>query len=530
MTLGISINSAQDEKNKEEPKTLSVEKLEKLKESEVGSSFTTETGDTIPEKAGYDIENGESPWGSLWLANFIQFLCGIQFAVYFTSMWPYLSGLDHEVSLGFVGIITACFSLGMSLSSPLFGFWSQKSRSTKGPTACGLILTAVGNLLYALLPTIKYEVKWFMLVARIFVGFGTGNISVLRAYCATASTAKDRKRAMALCIAAFVFGQSLGPAVQSMFSPIKEQGFSIGTIQFNMYTIPAYFMILLSILSLILLFCFFEERYAGIMTRNEEKDPYSVLPKFDKIAAAVMIYMWYIQQSSITNTEVIASPLTISMFTWNDSKAILNNGLIQTASCILSVGNYFLIAYTRIGSLGKRKMMVCALAGFILHYLLNLPWPFYPKSFKYIEFAANSTEEDTAYSGGCYRKYAWCNHTTAVPLPLYTFSYIVIYGLSFPYFAAPTGTIYSQILGPRNQGFMQGVFDLFGSIARCIGPLITTNLFEHWGYLWPNMLQLVQFTIGFFLVIFFYRRIIPLQTVPKTGTAAKYKHGIFYHL
>lgn len=50
MTLGISINSAQDEKNKEEPKTLSVEKLEKLKESEVGSSFTTETGDTIPEK------------------------------------------------------------------------------------------------------------------------------------------------------------------------------------------------------------------------------------------------------------------------------------------------------------------------------------------------------------------------------------------------------------------------------------------------------------------------------------------------
>lgn len=79
------------------------------------------------------------------------------------------------MSLGFVGIITACFSLGMSLSSPLFGFWSQKSRSTKGPTACGLILTAVGNLLYALLPTIKYEVKWFMLVARIFVGFGTGN-------------------------------------------------------------------------------------------------------------------------------------------------------------------------------------------------------------------------------------------------------------------------------------------------------------------------------------------------------------------
>lgn len=47
----------------------------------------------------------------------------------------------------------------------------------------------------------------------------------------------------------------------------------------------------------------------------------------------------------------MASPLTIAMFNWNNSEAILYNGLIQSASCIISVINYFAIAYTRIGKL-----------------------------------------------------------------------------------------------------------------------------------------------------------------------------------
>ncbi|TKR69456.1 hypothetical protein L596_021616 [Steinernema carpocapsae] len=35
-----------------------------------------------------------TPWKSIWLTYLIQFLCGIQLSVYFTSMWPYLSGVS----------------------------------------------------------------------------------------------------------------------------------------------------------------------------------------------------------------------------------------------------------------------------------------------------------------------------------------------------------------------------------------------------------------------------------------------------
>lgn len=497
----------------------------------VKQGSVTESSTTISDKklVEEDFENRKSPWGSLWLCNFVQFLCGIQFAIYFTSMWPYLSGLDKKANLDFLGIIVAVFSIGQSIASPVFGFWSQKTLSTKHPSAFGLVLTAIGNLLYALLPTIKHNVKWYMLASRIIVGVGSGNLSVLRAYTSTASTDRDRNKALALGIASFVFGQSMGPAVQAIFSPIGEKGIFLGPLQLNMYTVPAYFMIILSVVAIVLLYSFFKENYAGIMDRNEETDPYAVLPKFDKIAAVVLIYMWYVQQSIVTTVEVMASPLTIAMYNWDDGQAILYNGLIQSGSCIFSVINYFAIAYTRLRNLGNRRMIIGSIILFLIHYLINFPWPFYGEHLDYIKLAPNSTVEDTAYSGGCYARYTWCEHTTRIPLYLYVFSAVFIFGLAFPYFATPTGTIYSQVLGPRNQGFMQGVFALFGSVARCISPLITTNLFEDNGYLYPNLMQSIQLVLALLLTIIFYRRLIPLRIVPKPGIATTYKRGIFYH-
>lgn len=37
------------------------------------------------------FEHGETPWRSIWLSYLIQMLTGIQFSIYFTSMWPYFT-------------------------------------------------------------------------------------------------------------------------------------------------------------------------------------------------------------------------------------------------------------------------------------------------------------------------------------------------------------------------------------------------------------------------------------------------------
>ncbi len=113
-----------------------------------------------------------------------------------------------------------------------------------------------------------------------------GTLGVLRAYVAAASLPKDRSRAVALGIACFVTGLSGGPAIQvrdygtrtnaspdiqALFGPIGHKGFEVFSIVINMYTAPAYLMIILSIISVILLYVIFEERFAGLLSEETKQ-------------------------------------------------------------------------------------------------------------------------------------------------------------------------------------------------------------------------------------------------------------------
>uniref|UniRef100_A0A1I7YGL4 MFS domain-containing protein n=1 Tax=Steinernema glaseri TaxID=37863 RepID=A0A1I7YGL4_9BILA len=494
-----------------------------------------ETDEKIPTEKTFDmekeLESRKSPWLSLWLSNFIQFLCGIQFSIYFTSMWPYLSGLDESATLDFLGWVVAAYSVGQTISSPILGWWNQKTLSTKHPTAFGLLASAAGNLLYALLPSFHSHIRYVMIGARFVTGFGSGNLGVLRAYCSTASTAADRNKAISMGIAGFVLGLSVGPAIQSVFAPIGKDGFHAGPVVFNMYTIPAYLMVLISLLAIVLLYIVFEENYAGILSKEDRStDPYRVLPKFDPIAAGICIYLWFMQNSVSTNIEVMASPLTIAMYSWTDSQAVLYNGIIQSVTCLISVFIYWVLGYTRIGNFDKRKLIFFGLVMFSIYHIVNMPYPFYSGPLDYIPYNENSTIQDTSKNGGCYARYTWCSYYVRVPMWLYILSATVCFGIAFPFVATPTGTLYSEVLGPRNQGMMQGLFAFFGSVSRCISPLLSTIIFEKSGYLWPTSGQLALLLIGMFLITFFRRRLTALEIVPRLGVATRYKKGTFYRL
>ncbi|VDN00112.1 unnamed protein product [Thelazia callipaeda] len=109
-------------------------------------------------------------------------MTGVQFSIFFTSMWPYLNKyclkLDPSANLDFFGWIIASYSIGSTISTFLFGYWSQKVMSTKYPATFGIFLMAFGNLLYGLLPAISgVSIKWYMLIARFIVGLGAGQDS-----------------------------------------------------------------------------------------------------------------------------------------------------------------------------------------------------------------------------------------------------------------------------------------------------------------------------------------------------------------
>uniref|UniRef100_A0A0N5A3I1 MFS domain-containing protein n=1 Tax=Parastrongyloides trichosuri TaxID=131310 RepID=A0A0N5A3I1_PARTI len=462
----------------------------------------------------------KTEWYSIILAYIMMYFCGIHISVYFTSMWPYLSTLDPNANVDVLGWIVASFSIGQTFGSPVFGFWSQKSSSTTNIVCCGIFFTIIGNMIYTALPSFPSNcvVEW-MIVSRLIVGFGSGCLGTLRAYVATACLPHDRRRVVALGIASFVLGLSSGPAVQAAFTPFGDHtGNAFLGITLSMYTAPPIAMIILSIIAIVFFRFTFVENYSGIIKKEdveEGKEPIKI-PKFDVIAVCVCIYLWFAQQSVSTNIEVIAAPLTISMYNWSDEEAILYNGLFFSLACLLSVSNYIIQAFTPIGNIDKRKLIIFGLSSFIIFHILNYPYSFYGEHLDPIKLAPNSTVEDTSYSGGCSSRYDWCDTTARVPLYLYAVTMIICFGFAYPYIAAPNGTMFAEVLGPRKQGGMQGIFEAFGAMARCIGPIVATKLFEHSGSKLCMLTQGISLSIGVVLVIVFRKRLVPL-VVPGVG-------------
>lgn len=68
----------------------------------------------------------------------------------------------------------------------------------------------------------------------------------------------------------FVFLQEMF-SLQAVFTPIGEGGFNIGRVILNMYTVPAFFMVILSVICCFIVHFLFKEEYAGII-KEEDKN------------------------------------------------------------------------------------------------------------------------------------------------------------------------------------------------------------------------------------------------------------------
>ncbi|KAK6032250.1 hypothetical protein OSTOST_01575, partial [Ostertagia ostertagi] len=178
--------------------------------------------------------------------------------------------VDPTASETFFGIITAVFSIGQALASPAFGFWMNRSKSVRQPLICGIIIMIFSNIVFCFVEAFREkERRWVMMVARFFIGLGAGTVGVMRAYASTASSLKDRTRAITFIQASYVIGMTIGPAIPVVFAPIKFPGVQLGPLHLNMYTAPAWFATLICILSVVSLVIFLEERYAGILETDD---------------------------------------------------------------------------------------------------------------------------------------------------------------------------------------------------------------------------------------------------------------------
>lgn len=235
----------------------------------------------------------ETPWNSIYIASALSFVGSAQFSLYFSSLWPYLQivslvflfrsndvfrnhrnfqistnkkiQIDRSISEKFFGYIIAIYSFGQILSAPSFGFWSNRIKQVRLPLLVGLVLMFFGNAFYIALAVKSFPIRTLLLIGRLITGMGSGNVCLLRTYASTASSLKDRPRAIAYVTCGQAVGNTFGPALQLLFTTFSYPGIQlIGDFRLNLYTAPAYLACTMNLFGAIALL-FFKEHYAGLI-------------------------------------------------------------------------------------------------------------------------------------------------------------------------------------------------------------------------------------------------------------------------
>nr|KAF6481084.1 major facilitator superfamily domain containing 8 [Molossus molossus] len=215
-------------------------------------------GDRPPGSREWNIietqEHYKSRWRSIRILYLTMFLSSVGFSIVVMSIWPYLQKIDKTADTSFLGWVIASFSLGQMVASPVFGFWSNY-RPRKEPLIVSIFISVAANCLYAYVHVPASHNKYYMLVARGLVGFGAGNVAVVRSYIAGATTLQERTSSMADTSACQALGFILGPVFQTCFALIGEKGVTWETIQLqiNMYTAPVLLGAFLGVLNIILI-------------------------------------------------------------------------------------------------------------------------------------------------------------------------------------------------------------------------------------------------------------------------------------
>ncbi|VDL87666.1 unnamed protein product [Nippostrongylus brasiliensis] len=179
--------------------------------------------------------------------------CGVQFSIFFPTLWPFLNKVDPTASETFFGIITAAFSVGQGLASPIFGFWMNRSKSVRWPMICGITVMIVSNVIFCFVEAFKEkERRWVMMVASKLLDF------ILK-------TNRNNYCIYKMCCRFFI---GLGAGTVA-FAPIGFPGWVVGPLHVDMFTAPAWFATLICILSLVLLLILLEENYVGVQEEDE---------------------------------------------------------------------------------------------------------------------------------------------------------------------------------------------------------------------------------------------------------------------
>ncbi|XP_061814851.1 major facilitator superfamily domain-containing protein 8 [Nerophis lumbriciformis] len=475
-----------------------------------------------PRSNDFQDDNYKSRWRSIRVMYFTMFLSSVGFTIVITSLWPYLQKIDDSANATFLGWVVAAYSLGQMVASPLFGLWSNH-RPRREPLVCSILINLSANIYYAYAYLPRTHNKYHILMSRAFVGFGAGNVAVVRSYVAGATSLKERTNAMANMSACQALGFILGPALQAGLTFIGELGYTLAVIdlKLNMYTAPALLATIFGVINILLVVLVLREHRVNddgqhIQAVNYvSEDQVSITEdseeNIDRVAAVTSNILFFIVMFIFAVFETIATPLSMDMFAWTRKEAVFYNGIII---CCIGFESILVFLVVKVASqrVGDRPVLLAGLAIIFCGFFVLLPWGNYYPKIQWADLKNNSLISQTSSNGtleptGCPYEQTWCQYTPVIYLAQYISSDFLI-GVGYPACNVMSYTLYSKILGPKPQGVYMGWLTASGSGARTLGPVFVSHVYTLLGPRWAFALICIMVAAAIVLLSAVYHRLI----------------------
>uniref|UniRef100_A0A673SUW6 Major facilitator superfamily domain containing 8 n=1 Tax=Suricata suricatta TaxID=37032 RepID=A0A673SUW6_SURSU len=412
------------------------------------------------------------------------FFSSVGFSIVIMSIWPYLQKIDQTADASFLGWVIASYSLGQMVASPVFGLWSNY-RPRKEPLIVSIFISVAANCLYAYVHVPASHNKYYMLVARGLVGFGAGNVAVVRSYIAGATSLQERISSMANTSACQALGFILGPEHR-----VDDSGRQCKSVNF-------------------------EEA-----STDEVQFPQG---NIDQVAVVATNVLFFVVLFIFALFETIVTPLTMDMYAWTRKQAVLYGGIILAALGVEAIIVFMGIKLLS-KKIGERAILLGGLIIVCVGFFILLPWGNQFPKIQWEDLHNNSIpnttfgeiiitlwksprEDHNEGPTGCPAEQGWCLYTPMIHLAQFLTAAMLI-GVGYPSCNVMSYTLYSKILGPKPQGVYMGWLTASGSAARILGPVFISQVYTSWGPRWAFSLVCGIVVLTIMLLGVVYKRLV----------------------
>ncbi|KAK5907162.1 hypothetical protein CesoFtcFv8_005041 [Champsocephalus esox] len=458
-------------------------------------------------------------------------LSGVEYAVILPTIWRYLQTL--EAAPYCLGLALSAFSLTGLLTGPLFGYWSDKTQTTKKIILFANVFEMIGNFMYFM----GYS-KWLLLSSRLVAGIGTGAGSAIFGLLTRSTAPEDRATAFAAVMACRQAGLLIGPAFNIF---LRLCDFKLGPFVVNKYTAPGLFMCLLwTLIQLAVIFMYWDlpplekekakDRLRGqskdkedeqglVEEDNDEEKPLMGSQEIGGSYGSVVVSNTTMSDPSATSNATlnpISPPLSPEPPETHESSSpsktsSISREFLREEVAVLLAAQFITLfnqtaLETMVTPMTQKYFGYSELENSVMYSLCGVE---VIAGFLFVRWLSQRVTERVILAIGltiCNISGVWCLIFLANPLggfPWKLTEFVIgvfLQVLGLPFVAVAQVSLFSKVTSEKTQGFSQGVRRSVGGLATILGPLwaggLTDNMYIMMGVM-MGLLALVTIMLAF---------------------------------